>query len=76
MFNYYEWYHCATTNKYNTVCVGPYENAMDADKELVDMKIDHSSLVPVCKFMPTFMKHMIVEYKIVKQFNKFTFWDK
>lgn len=67
-----EWYTCGRytyyNNNYNTICIGPFANAKDADSETFKVEIYNAAttLVPVCKFMPNFMKRIVITHKVNK----------
>ncbi len=75
---YYEWYTCARfDNNYNydSVCIGPFISAMEADKHTDKLKGQtepiNTILIPVCKFMPTILKQKIVKYKLENGLKKY-----
>lgn len=78
MSSWSEWYTCSRFDdgvKYDTVCIGPFISAMDADAKtdkLVNRNTPlNTTLIPVCKFMPSFMKQKIVKYKVKNTFAKY-----
>ena len=73
-----EWYTCGRFDdgvKYDTVCIGPFLSAMDADKHTDKLAnkfaTAKTTLIPVCKFMPSFIKQKIVKYKVNNTLAKY-----
>ena len=73
-----EWYTCGRFDdgvKYDTVCIGPFLSAMDADEHTDKLAnkfaTAKTTLIPVCRFMPTVMKQKIVKYKVKNTFAKY-----
>ena len=74
MSSWSEWYTCGRFDD-NTVCIGPFLSAMDADKHTDKLSNKFAkaktTLIPVCRFMPTVMKQEIVKYKVKNAFAKY-----
>lgn len=78
LWNVNEWYTCGRYDAgtyYDTVCIGPFISAMDADAKTNQLANKNTQLntilVPVCKFMPSFMKQKIVKNKVNKTLTKY-----
>ena len=75
MSSWSEWYTCGRFDDNNTVCIGPFLTAMDADKHTDKLSNKFATaktiLVPVCQFMPTVVKQQIVKYKVKNTFTKY-----
>lgn len=53
---------------YRTICIGPFANIEDAKNEIsvIEPNVAKTTLVPVCKFVPDFMKQTILSRKVIK----------
>lgn len=67
-----DWYTCIRYNKkfnkFDIVCTGPFNTAMEADnntKNINQTTYESSRLIPVCSYVPLFMKEFIVKNKML-----------
>jgi hypothetical protein len=63
-----EWYQCATNKFGKITCVGPFNDAMTADKANIDG--EQTTLLTVCKHQPGILKNMLLKYKYLKTFYR------
>ncbi len=80
-----QWYSCVRYNhkhnKFDVVCMGPYNTAMEADNNTKDVNpnsYESSRLIPVCSYVPLFMKEYIVKkkmlYEVIRN-ERFSFYE-
>lgn len=66
-----QWYTCYKKNVFDPQvdCLGPFISALEADKYIPENS-KCSTLIPVCKYIPRFLQHFILEWKYHHTFFK------
>lgn len=62
--SYTEWYQCGTNKFGKITCIGPFNDAMNADK--ANIIGEQTTLLTVCKHQPWLIKSMLLKYKYLK----------
>ena len=69
-----DWYTCIKYNEktygWTIACMGPYPTATEADNSTTNIErslYNSSRLIPVCSYMPAFMKDFIVKKKMLNE---------
>ena len=73
------WFVCFNPedNSSSVNCIGPFLSAFEADMYYGIQKLPsntNSTMISVCKYMPSFMKQYYVKQQYYDKFHPFTFY--